>query len=76
MQRSVLAGAVMGVDVVQADDAVLDLHLAGGRLRQVDILELHHLGAALLMHADRFYHGMISLFPVLVLLGYARCREA
>ncbi|HEY6718818.1 MAG TPA: hypothetical protein VI232_20935 [Reyranella sp.] len=48
--RRIEAGAGIDVDEVEADRGVLDLHLAGAGRTDLDVLELHLLRAAILVH--------------------------
>ena len=54
--------AVVGVDVVQADETVADADLAGAGVADLDLLPAHDFGAARLMGADGVtFHGFGSL---------------
>jgi len=54
-RHRVQAGAVVDVDVVDADATEADEHLTGPRLRVGHVLEREHLGTAGLMDTDRLH---------------------
>ena len=61
-RQLVQAGAVVGVDVVQAGSAVLQPDLAGAGRADLDLFPFHLVGAAGFVDADRVYHGVWTFF--------------
>ncbi len=63
------AGAVVDVDVVEADGALLQAHLALAGIADLDVDIFQDFGSAGLFDADGFYHALLVPFPLSRLLG-------
>ena len=57
----VQAGALVDIDVVQADRVVADTDLAGTGFADGQVDELHHFGSAVLLDLDGLVHGLVLL---------------
>src|SRR5574343_973987 len=64
------AGAVIGIDVVEADGVVAYRRFAGSRGGQIDRFPAQNLGAAGLMNADGVGHRSLLAFLLSRLRGY------
>jgi hypothetical protein len=53
-----LAGALVDVNIVQADRVMADADLAGAGFAHSQVDELHHLGAAVVLDLDGLVHGL------------------